>query len=100
MLRELRDQTPFSVSLLRIMPWSISFYERMKLFRETVDRERVHIQGVDDVTGFRARGNIIKIRRCRLLEDGKDALEKITSIKDRIVVRYVNELGQEESGIG
>ena len=99
-LQELRRQTPFSISLLRIMPWSISFYERMKLFRGRVDHERMQIQGVDNTTGIRARGNVIRVRRSRLLEDGKEALDKIGSIKDRIVVRYVNEIGQEEIGIG
>jgi hypothetical protein len=99
-LRELRAQTPFSLSLLRIMPWAITFHERMKFFREIVDRERLSIQGVDESTGVRSRGTMIKVRRRMLLEDGKTALDKIGgAIKDRIVVRYINDFGEEESGI-
>ena len=43
---QLRTHTPFAIALLRVMPWSIDFYERLKLFREVVDGERVSIQGV------------------------------------------------------
>ena len=43
---QLRSHTPFAIALLRVMPWSIDFYERLKLFREVVDGERVSIQGV------------------------------------------------------
>ena len=99
-LRELRDRTPFSLLLLRTMPWSISFYQRMKFFREIVDKEKISIQGVNEETGIRSRGHTITVRRNRLLEDGKEAMEKIgNTIKERIMVKYVNEFGQDESGI-
>ena len=99
-LRELRDKTPFALMLLRTMPWSISFYQRMKFFREIIDTEKIAIQGVDAETGIRSRGHTITVRRTRLLEDGKEAMEKIGSnIKERIMVKYVNEYGQDESGI-
>jgi ubiquitin-protein ligase E3 C len=43
---------------------------------------------------------VIRIRRSRVLEDGKLAFDKIGhNIKDRIVVRYVNDFGEEEAGI-
>jgi hypothetical protein len=92
-LRELRELTPFSQTLLRIMPWSISFHERMRLFREFVNTERLSIQ-------TDSRGNMIRIRRSRIFEDGKSAFDKIGhSMKDRIIVRYVNDFGEEEAGI-
>jgi hypothetical protein len=41
-----------------------------------------------------------QIRRSMVMEDGFKALEKIGSnIKDRVVVRYVNDFGEEEMGI-
>ena len=98
-LNDLRQQTPFCLTILRVMPWCISFHERMKFFREIIDLERKNIQGVNDATGLRAKGKTIRIKRNRILEDGKLALEKIHSIKDRITVVYINEFGEEEKGI-
>lgn len=58
---ELRQHTPFAVALLRIMPWSVDFHERMKIFREVVDRERVAIQGNlhDHTGGQRSKGVVV-----------------------------------------
>ena len=98
---ELRRQTPFSVALLRVMPWSVNFYERMKLFREVVDTERVSVQGADDNAGGRPRskGLVVRIRRSHILHDGMAALDRVgNAIKDRVVVRYLNEFGEEEAG--
>ena len=99
--RELREQTPFAIIVFRIMPWAIDFHERMKLFREIVEANRISIQGRDDVnSGQRSKGTIVRVRRKMILEDGMAAFDKVgASIKDRIVVRYVNEFGEEEAGI-
>jgi hypothetical protein len=50
---------------------------------------------------FRSRGVVIRVRRSRLVADGMAGLEGRVGaeIKDRVVVRYVNEQGQEELGI-
>ena len=66
----------------------------------TVDAERFSIQGSDDVNnGTRSRGTVVRIRRSRILEDGKIAIDRVgAAIKDRIVVKYVNEFGEEEAG--
>lgn len=62
--RELREQTPFAVTMFRIMPWAIDFHERMKLFREIVEASRISIQGRDDVnSGQRSKGTVVKVRR-------------------------------------
>ena len=43
-------------ALLRLMPWAVSFYDRVRLFREVVATERQAIQGSDDVNaGERSR---------------------------------------------
>jgi hypothetical protein len=49
----LRDADPsaFSVVLLRIMPYSISFHERLKLVRGTLEADKISVQGVDDMAG-------------------------------------------------
>ena len=65
-----------------------------------MDAERVSIQGSDDVnSGTRSRGTVVRIRRSRILEDGKIAIDRVGSaIKDRIVVKYINDFGEEEAG--
>lgn len=88
------------------MSWSISFHDRMKLFRDFVDDEKYSVQGSNDVLASmtqhvpRSRGTIVHVRRAMILEDGMTAFDKVGSaIKDRIVVRYINNMGQEEAGI-
>jgi len=88
-------------AVLRLLPWALPFYDRVTLFREVVAAERQAIQGSDDVNaGDRSRGTVVKVRRQRLLADGIAALERVGgAIKDRVVVRYVNDFGEDESGI-
>lgn len=90
MLAELRSDSALTRALLRFQPWSVDFHQRMKLFREIVDSERISIQGSDDVNlGQRygivwnvvvisfmcsSRGVVVRIRRQRILADGMDAL--------------------------
>jgi hypothetical protein len=43
-------------AVLRLLPWAIPFYDRVKLFRDVVATERLSIQGSDDVNaGNRSR---------------------------------------------
>ena len=96
---EIRACSPFAAAILREMPWCINFYERMKIFRETVDEEKVRIQG-NDPTNPRSRGVIVRVRRSHVLLDGMTAFEKVGSgIKDKIEVKYINNFGMEESGM-
>jgi len=64
------------------------------------------IQGSDDTSSIfqqqhpRSRGTVVRVRRSMILEDGMTAFERVgNNIKDRIVVRYINEFGEEEAGI-
>lgn len=101
---ELRAQTPFAVALLRTMPWAVDFYERLKIFREVVDTERVQMQGSLIEDPFhpqpRSKGVMVRVRRSQMLLDGMAAFDKVGgSIKDRVVVKYLNDFGEEEAGI-
>ena len=51
--------------------------------------------------GNRSQGFVVRIRRSRLVEDGINAFSKAKcrDLKDRLVVRYVNDFGEEEMGI-
>lgn len=49
----------------------------------------------------RSPGIVVRIRRSRIMEDGMAALNKskCQDLKDRLVVRYINDFGEEEMGI-
>lgn len=95
----------FSFAILQWMPWSVDFSKRLKFVRDELDRERIAIQGGHDPYGlgggFRSQGTIIRIRRTQVLVDGMRSLMSLSAEqwRDRIVVRYVNELGADEAGI-
>ena len=95
---EIRTCTPFAAAILREMPWCLNFYERMKIFRESVDAEKFSIQG-NDPHNPRRTGVVVNIRRSHVLLDGVQAFEKVGSgIKDKIIVKYIDAFGQQESG--
>ena len=98
------------VTLLRTMPWALSFHERLKICRNILDEEKLSIQGAQFETFSllqigqtpppRSKGVIIRVRRACVVEDGMKGLDKIgNSIKDRVVVKYINDFGEEEIGI-
>ncbi len=108
---EIKGQTSFGTAVLKHMYFAVNFYDRMKLFREYVDNERYHIQhnGADSHNDYMnyylhgpnlSKGTVVQIRRNYLLHDGLQAFEKVGSkIKDRIVIRYINDNNEEEKGI-
>ncbi|KAJ1444024.1 hypothetical protein B484DRAFT_389132, partial [Ochromonadaceae sp. CCMP2298] len=97
-LAEIRTRTPLGQALLKAMPWCVDFHQRMLLFRGILDAERLQVQGSNDIMGpERSRGSLVRVRRSRLLEDGMEAFS-LVNLKDRIVVRYVSDFG-EEAGI-
>lgn len=105
------------------MPWCIEFHQRLVFFRTTVDSERRSIQGIacyftltnsvnnvmltmfvclgsDTDPTYRSRGTSIRIRKLMSFEDGMNALDhlSVAAMKDRIVIHYINEFGEEEKG--
>ena len=99
MRSEIRNSSPFAVSVLREMPWSLNFYERMKIFREVVDEEKQSVQGTD-MQNSRETGVRVRVRRTHILLDGMAAFEKAGgAIKNKMIVKYINAFGDEESGM-
>ena len=71
----------------------------MKIFREVIDTEKLSIQG-NDPQNPRRSGVIVNIRRSHVLLDGMQAFEKVgNGIKDKIVIKYIDAFGQQESGM-
>ena len=52
-------------------------------------------------SGNRSKGYVVRIRRSRFVEDGISAFTKAKcrDLKDRLVIRYINDFGEEEMGI-
>jgi hypothetical protein len=115
---QLRDSFhPLTASILREMPFTIPFTSRLQLVRQYLDSERARIQGPAQGTGAqdllaqammqqtRSKGTIVRIHRHQILSDGMRAFAKLRdgqgegSIRDRIVVRYIDDRGEEEKGI-
>ena len=102
---EIRRNTIFATAILRDMPWIINFYDRMKIFREITDEERLKVQGLESniYDTNHTRNNdvvIVNIRRSNILLDGMTAFEKAgQGIKKKIVVKYIDAFGQQESGV-
>jgi ubiquitin-protein ligase E3 C len=105
------DKMNYTECILRVLPWSIPLQDRLKYFRNEIDRERVQIQGSNDTnlmsglgifeSQFRSKGTIVTIHRDRLLHDAMQQMMKFSRLqwKDRIVIRYIDSFGNEEKGI-
>jgi hypothetical protein len=99
-VEEIRTQTPLGMALLRVMPWCVQLRDRLRINRDVIDRERYSIQGGETMLAERAEGIVVKINKARVLEDGMRALDRVgVNIKERLIVRYVNQFGVAESGI-
>lgn len=111
-----------TMSVFRLIPWIIPFHTRLKLVRKVISTERESIQTessneypLHSLNTNRSKGTVVRIRRRYLIEDGMSAFSQLKSInytsgfnddkvfkgsiKDRIVVRYIDATGEEEKGI-
>lgn len=85
--------------VLRVCPFLVSYKKRLKLFERLIFTNREIHQGRND--GFSPRPGItVHINRARILEDGLHTLNKLgRQLRQRIIVRYLNEAGTEEIGL-
>lgn len=112
------QQQPIFITIFQNIPWTLRFHNRLNFFKNVVDNDRVTIQGTNDTSlmfwandsQFRSKGTILKIRRSRIVEDAivgfkslqpilKDSTSFLGTVRDRIVIRYINDFGEEEKGI-
>ncbi|KAI8359953.1 hypothetical protein BD560DRAFT_184548 [Blakeslea trispora] len=92
-LSNLRQGDPVPLRILQLMPHTVSFELRLKIFRDWV--------ALDRTLTSKTVSRYIAIRRDHVLEDGFQALSAlpVSAWKNTIRVTFVNELGMEEIGI-
>ncbi|KAI8982003.1 hypothetical protein BDF20DRAFT_817457 [Mycotypha africana] len=92
-LKGLKENDPVPLRILQLMPYTIPFNARLKVFRDWVI--------LDKSCSIRAATRHISVRRNRVLEDGYNALADLPANgwKNTIRVSFVNELGVAEAGI-
>ncbi|KAI9007041.1 hypothetical protein CLU79DRAFT_712294 [Phycomyces nitens] len=92
-LAHFRQGDMLPLRILQLMPHTVSFDTRLKIFRDWIHMDRV--------TSNAGRSRIISVRRNNVLEDGFRGLANLspTAWKGTIRVSFVNELGMEEAGI-
>ncbi|KAI8330947.1 hypothetical protein EDC96DRAFT_555573 [Choanephora cucurbitarum] len=92
-LSNLRQGDPVPLRILQLMPHTVSFELRLKIFRDWV--------ALDRTLTPKTVSRYIAVRRDHVLEDGFEALSclPVSAWKSTIRVTFVNELGMEEIGI-
>ena len=80
----------YQFAVLRVMPFSISFFARLHLFRSVLEAEKKKLTT--------RPGAILRIRRKYVLQDSMRQMDKFTHDK-RIQIQFVNDFGEDEAGI-
>ncbi|KAL0141224.1 hypothetical protein V8B55DRAFT_1487205 [Mucor lusitanicus] len=90
---KLKQGDPVPLRILQLMPHTVSFDMRLKIFREWIE--------LDKYTCTKTANRHITVRRSQVLEDGYQQLVNLpaSAWKGTIRVSFVNELGMEEAGI-
>lgn len=93
-LSNLRQGDPVPLRILQLMPHTVSFDMRLKIFRDWIALDRSIIINKNN-------GKVITVRRGQVLEDGFHGLSGLapSAWKGTIRVSFVNELGVGEAGI-
>jgi ubiquitin-protein ligase E3 C len=82
--------------ILRSMPWSLPFEDRLLLFQSIIQMERDRCQDGGDVNSAIR----IRVRRSSIFQDTYTKLNKPNILKKRIYVVFINPLtGEDEKGI-
>lgn len=92
-LANLKQGDPVPLRILQLMPHTVSFDMRLKIFREWVE--------LDKYTTLKTANRHITVKRSQVLEDGYQQLVNLpaSAWKSTIRVSFVNELGIPEAGI-
>ncbi|KAI7882113.1 uncharacterized protein EV154DRAFT_39833 [Mucor mucedo] len=93
-LSNLKQGDPVPLRILQLMPHTVSFDMRLKIFRDWVALDRSTIINKNN-------GKVVTVRRGQVLEDGFHGLSGLapSAWKGNIRVAFVNELGVGEAGI-
>ncbi|KAL9549438.1 hypothetical protein PS6_006068 [Mucor atramentarius] len=92
-LENLKQGDPVPLRILQLMPHTVPFDMRLKIFREWIE--------LDKYTCAKTANRHITVRRSQVLEDGYEQLVNLpaSAWKSTIRVSFVNELGMQEAGI-
>ncbi|KAF3624115.1 E3 ubiquitin-protein ligase UPL7 [Capsicum annuum] len=97
------DDTSTSLSMgsiITVIPHIFPFEERVEMFREFINMDKVSRKMAGEVTGPGPRSVEIVIRRGHIVEDGFQQLNNLGSrLKSSIHVSFVNESGLPEAGL-
>ncbi|GAA5795819.1 hypothetical protein HPULCUR_001181 [Helicostylum pulchrum] len=93
-LSNLRQGDPVPLRILQLMPHTVSFDMRLKIFRDWIALDK-------SIIITKNNGKIVTVRRGQVLEDGFHALSGISpsAWKGTVRVSFVNEFGINEAGI-
>lgn len=87
-------------SIITVIPHIFPFEERVEMFREFINMDKVSRKMAGEVVGPGARSVEIVIRRGHIVEDGFQQLNNLGSrLKSSIHVSFVNESGLPEAGL-
>ncbi|XP_022767204.1 E3 ubiquitin-protein ligase UPL7 isoform X2 [Durio zibethinus] len=87
-------------SVITIMPHVFPFEERVQMFREFINMDKVSRRMAGEVAGPGSRSAEIVIRRGHIVEDGFRQLNSLGSrLKSSIHVSFVSECGLPEAGL-
>lgn len=93
-VNEFESHEPRAQLLMSKMPHLVPLRERMVMFRKLLTREKESMMSTPS--------NVITISRTRIIEDGYNQLASLssTALRSTIRVKFINQLGLEEIGIG
>ncbi|XP_065178800.1 ubiquitin-protein ligase E3B-like [Sycon ciliatum] len=99
--QELERRKQRATTLLRMMPHTIPYLERAKIFRDLVHKDKLQLGLAGQDLDVYGASTYITVRRNALLEDGFAQLSKlrIQDAKGIIRIKFVNEQGLDEAGI-
>ncbi|KAJ8754173.1 hypothetical protein K2173_002072 [Erythroxylum novogranatense] len=94
------SSVPSMDSVITVTPHVYPFEERVQMFREFINMDKVSRKMAGEVTGPGSRAVEIVVRRDHIVEDGFQQLNSLGSrLKSSIHVSFVSECGLQEAGL-